>query len=130
MIVVDAPSLAKIVLLEEGWDSIPLTIDTATLNYSIIEVLNSIWKALLQKRISEGDAKRKINVLKMMANAIIIFKAEDYLERGFDIALKENITVYDSIYIALAEDKNATLYTSDRRQYEVAKKYVKTTFVD
>ena len=63
------------------------------------------------------------------ASTLTIFKAEDYLERGFEIALKEKITVYDAIYIALAEDKGATLFTSDRKQYDVAKRYVRTIFV-
>ena len=128
MIVVDASSLAKVVLLEEGWESVPLTVDTGTLDYSIVEVSSSVWKAVLQERIGEGDAK-KIEALKMLANALTIFKAEDYLERGFEIALKEKITIYDAIYIALAEDKGTTFFTSDRRQYNAAKKYVRTIFV-
>jgi len=68
--------------------------------------------------------------LKVMANAIMVFKAEDYLKHGFDIALRENITVYDATYIALTERKNATLYTSDKKQHNVAKKYVKTIFIE
>jgi len=112
-----------------GWESVPLTVDTGTLDYSIVEVSSSVWKAVLQERISEGDAKKKIEALKMLASALTIFKAEDYLERGFEIALKEKITIHDAIYIALAEDKGATLFTSDRKQYDVAKRYVRTIFV-
>lgn len=49
--------------------------------------------------------------MKVMANAIMVFKAEDYLKHGFDIALRENITVYDATYIALTERKKCnTLY--------------------
>ena len=129
MIVVDASSLAKVVLLEEGWESVPLTTETATLDYSVVEVSCSVWRAVLRGRIGEEDAKRKIEALKMIAGALMIFKAEDYLERGFDIALKEKITVYDAMYIALAEDKGATLFTSDRRQYDAAKRYVRTILV-
>jgi len=130
VIAVDTSSLAKVVLLEEEWESVPLTTDTATLDYySIVEVSSSVWKAVLQERIGEGDAKKKIEALKMLAGALTIFKAEDYLERGFEIALKEKITVYDAIYIALAEDKGATLFTSDRRQYNAAKRYARTIFV-
>jgi len=129
VIVVDASSLAKVVLLEEGWESVPLTTETATLDYSVVEVSSSVWRAVLRGRIGEEDAKRKIEALKMIAGALMIFKAEDYLERGFDIALKEKITVYDAMYIALAEDKGATLFTSDRRQYDAAKRYVRTILV-
>jgi predicted nucleic acid-binding protein len=78
VIVVDASSLAKVVLLEEGWDSVPLTTDTATLNHSIIEVSSSIWRAALRGRIGEEEAKRKLDALRMIADAIMIFKAEDY----------------------------------------------------
>ena len=43
--------------------------------------------------------------------------------------LKEKITIYDAIYIALAEDKGTTFFTSDRRQYNAAKRYARTIFV-
>jgi predicted nucleic acid-binding protein len=56
VIVVDASSLAKVVLLEEGWDSAPLTTDTATLSHSIIEVSSSIWRVALRGRIGEEEA--------------------------------------------------------------------------
>ena len=108
---------------------LPLTANTATLDYSIVEVSSSVWKAVLQERIGKGDAKKKVEALKMLASALTIFKAEDYLERGFGIALKGKITIYDAIYIALAEDKGTTFITSDRRQYNAAKRYVRTIFV-
>lgn len=129
MIVVDASSIAKVVLQEEGWENVPLTIDTATLDISFVEVANAVWKAVLQGRVSVDGARRKIEALKMMASAIVVFKAVDYLERALEMALKERITVYDAVYIVLAEDKSAVLYTCDRGQYSVATKYVKAVYV-
>ena len=129
MIVVDASSIAKVVLQEEGWENVPLTIDTATLDISFVEVANAVWKAVLQGRVSVDGARRKIEALKMMASAIVVFKAVDYLERALEMALKERITVYDAVYIVLAEDKSAVLYTCDRGQYSVAMKYVKAVYV-
>jgi predicted nucleic acid-binding protein len=127
VIVVDASSIAKVVLQEEGWESVPLTIDIATLDISFVEVANAVWKAVLQGRVSADGARRKIEALKMIADAIMVFKAVDYLERALEMALKERITAYDAVYIALAEDKSAVLYTCDREQYSVATKYVKAT---
>jgi len=129
VIVVDASSIAKVVLQEEGWENVPLTIDTATLDISFVEVANAVWKAVLQGRVSVDGARRKIEALKMMASAIVVFKAVDYLERALEMALKERITVYDAVYIVLAEDKSAVLYTCDRGQYSVATKYVKAVYV-
>ena len=129
MIVVDASSIAKVVLQEEGWESVPLTIDTATLDISFVEVANAVWKAVLQGRVSVDGARGKIEALKMIANAIVVFKAVDYLERALEMVLKERITVYDAVYIALAEDKSAVLYTCDREQYSVATKYVKAVYL-
>jgi len=129
VIVVDASSIAKVVLQEEGWESVPLTIDTATLDISFAEVANAVWKAVLQGRVSVDGARRKIEALKMIADAIMVFKAVDYLERALEIALKERITVYDAVYIALAEDKSAVLHTCDREQYSAATKYVKAIYL-
>ena len=69
MIVVDASSIAKVVLQEEGWESVPLTIDIATLDISFVEVANAVWKAVLQGRVSADGARRKIEALKMIADA-------------------------------------------------------------
>jgi len=129
VIVVDASSIAKVVLQEEGWESVPLTIDTATLDFSFVEVANAVWKAVLQGHVSVDGAKKKIEALKIIADAIMVFRAVDYLERALEMALKERITVYDAAYIALAEDKSTVLYTSDREQYSVARKYVKAVYV-
>ena len=45
-----------------------------------------------------------------------------------EISLKEKIPIYDSLYIALAEDKGEKLITGDKKQYDVAIKYVKAEF--
>lgn len=59
----------------------------------------------------------------------MLFEAENYLERGLEIALSEKITVYDALYIALTEELRAGFYTSDVKQFEAAKKYVKARLV-
>ncbi len=47
MIVVDASTLAKVLLQEEGWEEVELTTKTATLDHALIEVLNAVWKAVI-----------------------------------------------------------------------------------
>ena len=129
MIVVDASSIAKVVLQEEGWERVPLSIDAATLDYSFVEAANAVWKAVLQGRVSAEEARRKVEALRLIASALVVFRATDYLERGLEIALIEGITVYDAVYVALAEDKGATLYTCDKEQYSAARKYVRAVYL-
>ncbi len=129
MIVIDASALAKVVLREESWESVPLTSKTATLDYAFIEALNAIWKAVVRKRLDEEDAKERTEALKYLSKSLLLFEAENYLERGLEIALSEKITVYDALYIALAEELRAEFYTSDVKQFEAAKKYVKARLV-
>jgi len=130
VIVVDASSIAKVVLQEEGWERVPLSVDAATLDYSFVEAANAVWRAVLQGRVSAEGARRKVEALKLMASALVVFRAVDYLERGLEIALAERITVYDAVYIALAEDKGAALCTCDKEQYSAAKKYVRAVYLD
>ena len=129
MIVVDASSIAKVVMQGEGWERVPLSIDAATLDYSFVGVANAVWKAVLQGRVSAEEARRKVEALRLIAGALVVFRAADYLERGLEIALMEGITVYDAVYVALAEDKGATLYTCDKEQYSAARKYVRAVYL-
>ena len=129
MIVIDASALAKVVLQEEGWESVPLTSKTATLDYALIETLNAIWKAVVQKRLDKEDAKERTEALKYFGKSLLLFEARNYLKRGLEIALGEKITVYDALYIALAEELRAEFYTSDVRQFEASKKYVKAKLI-
>jgi len=129
VIVIDASALAKVVLQEEGWESVPLTSKTATLDYALIETLNAIWKAVVQKRLDEGDAKERTEALKYFGKSLLLFEARNYLKRGLEIALGEKITVYDALYIALTEELRAEFYTSDAKQFEASKKYVKAKLI-
>ncbi|MCC6065992.1 MAG: type II toxin-antitoxin system VapC family toxin [Thermofilum sp.] len=130
MVVVDASSIAKVVLQEEGWERVPLSVDAATLDYSFVEVANAVWRAVLQGRVSAEGARRKVEALKLMASALVVFRAVDYLKRWLEIALAERITVYDAVYIALAENKGAALCTCGKEQYSAARKYVRAVYLD
>nr|MDO8063151.1 type II toxin-antitoxin system VapC family toxin [Candidatus Freyrarchaeum guaymaensis] len=129
VVVVDASALAMVLLQEEGWERVQLTGETATLNHALVEVLNALWKAAVRGRLDEDDAKERCGALTLLARGLHVFKAEDYLERSLSIALSEKVTVYDALYIALAERLGAKLQTSDARQFEAARKYVKAELI-
>jgi len=126
VIVVDASVLAKVILKEPGWDEIELDSNMATLDYALVEGMNAIWKAIRRGSIAEETGKALIAVLKLIGSGMLTFEARNFFERGLEITLKENITIYDALYIALAEALNAELLTADERQYYAAKNYART----
>jgi predicted nucleic acid-binding protein len=55
-------------------------------------------------------------------NNLILEPEEKYIDKALNIALEAGITLYDSLYIALALDMKAPLLTLDRKQREIALK--------
>jgi predicted nucleic acid-binding protein len=53
--------------------------------------------------------------------AMIIVNQDEYLIEALKIANRNKITIYDSLFIAVAKAKNLELITSDIKQYEIAK---------
>ncbi len=119
--------LVKYVTKEDGWERAREQIRGATtLDLAIIEATNAVWKKLtLTKELDERSANIIIEVLTAhLPKAIEVRSGLDYLERAFEIAKEEKVTVYDALFVALAESLNGDLITCDEKQYEVALKYV------
>ncbi|AEK72953.1 hypothetical protein GQS_05260 [Thermococcus sp. 4557] len=124
MIVVDASVLVRVLLKEPGWEEIEIDSSTATLDYAFVEGTNAIWKAIRRGRATEEAGRNLITVLKLIGEGMLTFEAQNFFERGLEIALGENITIYDALYIALAEALKADFLTADEKQYLAAKNYV------
>ncbi|MEJ2781336.1 PIN domain-containing protein [Stygiolobus sp. CP850M] len=54
--------------------------------------------------------------------AMLVVNQDKYLIEAFKISIRNKITIYDSLFIALAKLNNFELVTSDRKQYEIAMK--------
>ena len=129
MIVIDASALVKVVLQEPGWEEVPTEPHVATLDYALVEGMNAIWKAVRRGELTTEQGRVKVTVLKTLGSSITLFDARSFFERGLEIALKENITIYDALYIALAEALKAKLLTADEKQYYAAKNYVEARLI-
>jgi len=129
VIVIDASALAKVVLQEPGWEEVPMEPHVATLDYALVEGMNAIWKAVRRGELTAEQGKVKVAVLKTLGRSITLFEALNFFERGLEIALKENVTIYDALYIALAEALKTELLTADERQYYAAKNYVEARLI-
>ncbi len=126
MIVIDSSSLVKYLLREEGWQQIEqyLVQGVVTLDYSRKEVLNAIWKHYVVRRVidrKQTEELRRAFESLIDAKIIIIEEEERYIEKAFDIALTNQLTIYDALYVSQAL-RWGKLLTSDKLQGEVARK--------
>ena len=129
MIVADASVLVKVLLKEPGWEEISIDQNTATLDYALVEGMNAIWKAVKRGRATTEAGRNLITVLKLLGAGMLIFETKNFFERGLEIALEEDVTIYDALYIALAEALSAELHTADEKQYYAARNYVKARLI-
>ncbi|MFZ8855691.1 MAG: type II toxin-antitoxin system VapC family toxin [Candidatus Nanopusillus sp.] len=122
MRVIDSSSLVKFFSKEEGWEKVAQIISEGviTLDLSIKEVANALWKKILKGDLNE-DIAIKILYDLLKREAMIIVNQDEYLIEAFKITNRNKITIYDSLFIALAKSKNLELVTSDIKQYEIAK---------
>ena len=123
MIVIDASTLAKFILKEEGWEEVAEQLKAGTLSVDLVvkEVANAVWKRFRQGAVSREEAKSMLNALKeIQERAIKIEEELTYLDGAAEIAFDRDITIYDSLYIALAKEKGLKLLTADETQASVA----------
>jgi len=120
--VIDSSSLVKFFSKEEGWEKVAQIIEEGviTLDLSIKEIANALWKKILIGEMNENIAIKILYDL-LKSEAIIIVNQDEYLIEALKIANRNKITIYDSLFIALAKSKNLDLVTSDKKQYEIAK---------
>jgi predicted nucleic acid-binding protein len=85
-----------------------------------LEVLNSLRKMQLSKRIDAKQAADAISVLKdlPLIRVDISTLTEDIWK------LRDNFTAYDAAYVALAQKLEAPLMTHDERVASHAKRFV------
>ena len=132
MIVLDASFLVKLVLEENGsenarnlarsWAKGGETL--ATIDLALPEALNAIWKHSL--RIGDLERDEAINsardLLRVWAT-LRVYPSKEIAEEAFRLALKEDITVYDALYIQLAKSLRAGLATFDEKLSRIAAKH-------
>ncbi|MFQ6095743.1 MAG: type II toxin-antitoxin system VapC family toxin [Candidatus Bathyarchaeia archaeon] len=123
MIVIDASTLAKFILKEEGWEEVAeqLKAGTISVDHVVKEVANAVWKRFRQGAVSREESKIMLNALNEIRERAVKVEGElPYLDGASEIAFNRDITIYDSLYIAMAKEKGLKLLTSDETQVSVA----------
>jgi predicted nucleic acid-binding protein len=98
-----------------------------TLDLAVYESLNAIWKEYkLLGNLDLETARLLVEVLKKVFSIMPLESIEGLEEEVFQLATKENLTVYDAAYLFIAIKNNLTLVSDDRRLLNKASGYVKT----
>jgi predicted nucleic acid-binding protein len=87
----------------------------ATVDLAYVETASALWKSIaILDRIPADEAKLRVEALKRLLHVTsTIHASEEILEPSIRVAIQNRITVYDALYIALAETLNAKLATTD-----------------
>ncbi len=120
---IDSSALVKFFSGEEGWKKVEEEIlkGTISLDLSIKEVANALWKKVSNTEITLADAQDILNDL-IKSETIKMEDQNPYLPSALKLAVENKITVYDALFIELARSTKTDLVTSDRTQAEIAKK--------
>jgi predicted nucleic acid-binding protein len=126
VIVVDASVLAAVVLREPGWERLAGYLKRAVAPDLVVgEVANVVWKASAVRRHitpEEGEAALKI-FLTLLGRNLSLHGSSELVEAAYRLGVREGITIYDALYLALARLKGANLLTLDAEQVKVGQRH-------
>jgi predicted nucleic acid-binding protein len=92
-----------------------------SVDIALAESLNVIWKHTnILKDLTPEETNPTIEDLTKIYDELNIITTREIKEETIHIALSQNITVYDSLYIAATQKLNGTLYTADQKLFTVA----------
>ncbi len=83
------------------------------------EIGNAIWKRVLWRELSPGDANEALAMATALLNRFV--PMEDLTTRALSIACALDHPIYDCFYLALAEREQCPCITADKRLLEAAK---------
>ena len=126
MYVIDASALAPLIVVCGG--NLVRSLkknDFAVLDLTVYEVCNAFWKMCRKlRRIDEAEAAYACAASRHLARFVKLYRVTDLdVEKTMEIAVENNITFYDSSYIALASELNAPIASEDKDILTVAPKY-------
>ena len=122
-VILDASAMVAY-LLEEGSDGLTgiLSAGVESVELILAESCNAILTAMRDKRVSPVNARKLTRVISLLAEANIrIHPQKDLMDRAFELGSASGLTVYDGLYLALAEKLKGSIITLDGKQANVAK---------
>lgn len=114
--VVDASVAAKWVVEENHSSQAALLLEFDALHapdHWHAEAVNALWSKVFRGELSAVDAEERMTVL--LRAPIIGTPIAALMPRAFAIAVARTVTIYNSLYVALAEMRDIPMITADER---------------
>lgn len=115
--VVDASVAAKWLIEEEGTEA-ALRLRGPDYELScpdllFLEVGNVVWRKVREDEVDEADGRAMVAAV--LDAPLLVEPSAALLPAAWEIAVRRDRSVYDGVYLALAEALDARLVTADRR---------------
>ena len=85
----------------------------------IVEAGNALWSKGRRGELSDVEAADRLEALLVMP--VLLVPSPGLAARALDLALGIGLTVYDALYLALAQARGVPLVTADRRLLALAR---------
>lgn len=87
-------------------------------DFCLLECTNILWKRARFHGMPVAQAKQAVDDLSALP--LLRRPSADFLLRAFEIGLAQQIAIYDSVYIAMADALQVPLITADTKQSTAA----------
>jgi len=115
--VIDASVVAVALLKEPGAEEARALLDSgdslSAPDFIFTELANVVWKHACRGELSSEEADRMLAHILHLSFEIV--PSTRLLSRALELALRTRQTVYDCLYLALAQSNDAVLVTADKR---------------
>lgn len=115
--VIDASLAIKWFLWEEGTEQAHSLLEQLTTFYVpdlfLVEIDSVLTKKARKGELKVDEAFQKRSVFRKLPYKMVSYNEVE--EFAFRLATEFSITSYDAVYVAIAIDRDTTLYTADRR---------------
>jgi predicted nucleic acid-binding protein len=119
-VVVDASVAVKSVLVEEHQAAARRVLSNRRLlapHLLWAEIGNTLWKRYRRREASVEEVRGMLADVRRLP--LVTFAHWPLLPAALDLAISLEQTVYDCLYLALAEARNSIMVTADRRFHDV-----------
>jgi predicted nucleic acid-binding protein len=93
-----------------------------------MEIINALATNKRRGVLTQAEASDKIQLLHDL-DLDFIEESPEILDSAAEYSLREEVSVYDALYVALAKNLGAVLFSCDRKQLDWAEKYVSVQLV-
>jgi len=88
-----------------------------------LETSNTAWKRIVLFKHPSSTVLRNLKLLHRFINNIcIIHRDADYLEKAIELSINLEITIYDSLFLAIAEKYKTKVLTIDKKLVEALRR--------